>query len=75
MNLFTQIVRRMTAWAWSSEIRNSKDFFRVRDDKWRYRVALENVLASATPNKIDNPAMYAAWQDADAALYPPTETP
>jgi len=66
-----RLVRWLSAWAWSHEIRKAKDFERVRDDKWRYRVALENVLESATPNKRDNPKMHAAWQDADAALYPP----
>jgi len=61
----------LTAWAWLPEIGKAKDFERVRDDKWRYRVALENVLKSATPHPRDNPKMHAAWKAADAALYPP----
>ena len=66
-----RLVRWLSAGAWSHEIRKAKDFERVRDDKWRYRAALENILESATPNPRDNPKMHAAWQNADAALYPP----
>ena len=41
-----RLVRRFTAWAWRTEIAKARDFDRVRDEQWRYRLALEEIAES-----------------------------
>lgn len=78
-----RFVRRLSAFAWREElaraeagyqcyVRNAtKERERLVNDKWRYRVALENVLASAQPHPLHHPAMHKAWKEANDALFPP----
>lgn len=66
--MIRNLVRKLSAWAWTIEINRAKQFERVRDEKLKFRIALEEILKSATPNKRDNPKMFEAWEKAKGAF-------